>query len=101
MTSHDSLAGPMRSSLVGRQTKTCGRQDTGMTRNIALGLAPTEEDSLDKQIVKTKLWTLREIGHGDTLEEKDQEALDNCFDMRQGKAEAMRENINREEMMSL
>ena len=46
-------------------------------------------------------WTLREIGHGDTLEEKDQEALDNCFDMSQGKAEAMREYINREEMMSL
>ena len=36
----------------------------------------------------------------DTLEEG-QEALDTYFDMRQGKAEAIQDHINREEMMSL
>ena len=37
----------------------------------------------------------------DTLEEKGQEALDNYFDMRQGKHDAIQEYINREEVMSL
>ena len=39
--------------------------------------------------------------YGDTFEEQDQQALDNHFDMRQGRAEAFQAHINREEMMSL
>ena len=35
------------------------------------------------------------------LEEKGEDALDNDFDTRQGKAEATQDHINREEMMSL
>ena len=45
--------------------------------------------------------TLRNNGYGDTLEEKGQAALDNNFDMRQGKAEVSQDYINREETMSL
>ena len=39
--------------------------------------------------------------YGDTFEEQAQQALDNHFDMRQGRAEAFQAYINREEMMSL
>ena len=44
--------------------------------------------------------TLRYDGYGNTPEEKGQWALDNYFDVRQDKAEAIQEYINREEMMS-
>ena len=68
-----------------------------------------------KQIVKTSLGqgdlanftvdniaeTLRNHGYGDTLGEKGQEALDNHFDARQGKAEAIQDHVNGEDMMSL
>ena len=43
--------------------------------------------------------TLSNFGYGDTFEEKGQEALDNYFDVRQGKA--IPDYINREELMSL
>ena len=90
-----------------------------MRRNIALNHASSGEDFLDsrekkktkkkKQIIKTllgktlrtSLWTASSRRSGDTLEEKGQEALHNYFDMRQSKAEAIQDNINREEMMSL
>ena len=52
----------------------------------------------------TSLWTIitpRHTGCGDTPEEKGQEALDNDFHMRQGKAEAIQDYIKREEMMPL
>ena len=45
--------------------------------------------------------TPRHTGCGDTPEEKGQEALDNDFHMRQGKAEAIQDYIKREEMMPL
>ena len=68
-----------------------------------------------KQIIKTLLGhgnpanftvdyiieTLRNNGYGDTLEEENQEALDNNFDTRQGKAEANQDHVNRKEMMPL
>ena len=43
--------------------------------------------------------TLRNNGYGDTLEEEGQGALDNYFDMRRGKGEAIQDYINLEEMM--
>ena len=43
--------------------------------------------------------TLKENDY--TPGEKGQEALDNDFDMRQGKGEAIQDFINREEMMSV
>ena len=52
-------------------------------------------------VEKTSSTTLRNNGYGDTLEEKGQEALDNYFDVRQGKAEAIQDYVNREEIMSL
>ena len=68
-----------------------------------------------KQIIKTLLdqgdlanftvdsiiETLSNNGYGDTLQEKGQVVLDNYFDMRLGKAEAIQDKINREEMMSV
>ena len=49
--------------------------------------------------VDNNIETLSNNGYGDILEEKCQEALDNHFDMRQGKE--IQDYINREEMMSL
>ena len=45
--------------------------------------------------------TLKDDGYGDTPEEKCQEALDNYSDTRRGKAEAIQDYINCEEMNSL
>ena len=59
-----------------------------------------------KTIVKTKLGTqdgaqftvdLKDNGYGELPEELGQEALDNCFDMRQGKAESILDHIFSEE----
>ena len=50
--------------------------------------------------VENNIETFRNNGYGDTLEDKDQEALDNYFDMRQGEAEAIQDYINREHIMS-
>ena len=49
--------------------------------------------------VDNNIETLRNNGYDNTLEEKGQEALENHFDMRQGKA--IQDYINREELMSL
>ena len=65
-----------------------------------------------KTIVKTKLGTqdvsvdniiqcLKDNGYGELPEELGQEALDNYFDMRQGKAESILENIFREEILTV
>ena len=45
--------------------------------------------------------TLSNIGCGDALEEKGQEALDNYFDVGRGKAEAIQDHINRGELVSV
>ena len=68
-----------------------------------------------KTIVKTKLGTqdvaqftvdniiqcLKDNGYGELLEELGQEALDNYFDMRQGKAESILDYIFREEILTV
>ena len=41
---------------------------------------------------------LKDNSYGELLEELGQEALDNCFDMRQGKAESIQDYIFREEI---
>ena len=51
--------------------------------------------------VQNTIETLRNGGYGDTLDEKSQEVLDKHLGTRQGKAEAIRDHVNREEMMSL
>ena len=111
-----SVARSMSNSLSGLLTWDTGRQSTRMRRNLALGHASTGEDSLEirntlsrrclvRETWRTSLWTTSsrrsEKCYGDTFEEQDQQALDNHFDMRQGRAEAFQAYINREEMMSL
>ena len=68
-----------------------------------------------KIIVKTKLGTqdvsqftvdniiqcLKDNGYGELLEELGQEALDNYFDMRQGKAESILHYVFREKMFTV
>ena len=68
-----------------------------------------------KIIVKTKLGTqdvaqftvdniikcLKDNGYGELSEELGQGALDNCFDMRQGKAERIQDYIFREEILTV
>ena len=68
-----------------------------------------------KIIVKTKLGTqdvsqftvdsiiqcLQDNGYGELLEELGHEALDNYFDMRQGKAESIQDSIFREEILTV
>ena len=68
-----------------------------------------------KAIVKTKLGTqdvaqvtvdniiqcLKDNGYGELPEELGQEALDNYFDMRQGKAESMLDYIFRQEILTV
>ena len=68
-----------------------------------------------KIIVKTKLGTqdvaqftvdniiqcLKDNGYGELPEELGQEALDNYFDMRQGKAESIQDYIFREEILTV
>ena len=68
-----------------------------------------------KIIVKTKLGTqhvaqftvnniiqcLKDNGYGELLEERGQEALDNCFDMRQGKDENIQDYIFSEEVLTV
>ena len=65
-----------------------------------------------KTIVKTKLGTqdvsvdniiqcVKDNGYGELPEELGQEALDNYFDMRQGKAESILENIFRQEILTV
>ena len=68
-----------------------------------------------KIIVKTKLGTqdvaqftvdniikcLKDTGYGELPEELGQEALDNYFDMRQGKAESIQDYIIREEILTV
>ena len=44
---------------------------------------------------------LKDNGYGELLEELGQEALDNYFDMRQGKAESIQYYIFREEILSV
>ena len=68
-----------------------------------------------KSFVKTKLGTqdvaqftveniiqcLKDNGYGELPEQLGQEALDNYFDMRQGKAESIQEDIFREEILTV
>ena len=67
-----------------------------------------------KIIVKTKFGTqdvaqftvhniksLKDNGHGELPEELGQEALDNYFDMRQGKAESIQDCIFREDILTV
>ena len=44
---------------------------------------------------------LKDNGYGELPEELGQEALDNCFDMRQGKAEIIQDYIFREEILTV
>ena len=72
------------------------------------------EHGQPKTIVKTKLGThvaqftvdniiqcLKDNGYGELPEELGQEALDNYFDMRQGKAESVLDYIFREEILTV
>ena len=72
-------------------------------------------DGQPKIIVRTKLGTqdiaqftvdniiqcLKDNGYGELPEELGQEALDNYFDMRQGKAESIQDYIFREEILTV
>ena len=66
-----------------------------MRRNFALGHVFAGEDFLDGRprelAVDNIIETLRNNGYGDTLELKGLEALDEYFDMRQGKAKVIRD----------
>ena len=88
------------------------------TKNHALSHASTGENSMDSRSRSSRLCLGREIlanfteeniittlrntdWKGTLLKKKGQEALDNYFDMRQGKAEAIQDHINRDKNMSL
>ena len=82
------LLGPRfnRSGLVGQAKQIVKKLGQGDLVNFTVG-----------NIVQT----LKDNGDRETSEEKGQEALDNCLDLRQGNAESIQDYISREEMMSL
>ena len=51
--------------------------------------------------VDTIIQCLKDNGNGELLEELGQEALDNYFDMRQGKAESIQDYVFREEILTV
>ena len=71
----------------------------GQPKTIVITKLGTQD--LSQFTVDNIIQCLEDNGYGELPEELGQEALDNYFDMRQGKAESILENIFREELLTV
>ena len=95
-TCHNSMAASTKNLLSGKLMLGSGRLSSRWNSTCQSLTSDVAQFTLDNIIQ-----CLKDNGYGELPEELGQEALDNYYDMRQGKAESIQDNIFREEILTV